>query len=83
MRTSSTFSSPITVLGLFPVFFLVLLVLFVPVFSVFVFIFVFVRICKQRGKKLRNEVGRKLHASLVNLYMFPHPIPVFSVIQNL
>lgn len=46
------FSSPITVLGLFPVFFLVLLVLFVPVFSVFVFIFVFVRICKQRGKKI-------------------------------
>ena len=41
-------------LGLFPVFFLVLLVLFVPVFSVFVFIFVFVRIV---GSEIRLDLG--------------------------
>lgn len=37
----------------------------------------------ERQKKLRYEVGRKLHASLMNLCIFPHPIPISSVSQNL
>ena len=39
---------PVAVLGLLSVFLLVLLVLFVPVFSIFMLIFVFMRICNHK-----------------------------------
>ena len=39
---------PVAMLGLFSVLLLVLLVLFVPVFPIFVFIFVFMRICNHK-----------------------------------
>lgn len=48
-----------------------------------VYLCVYENLQAERQKKLRNEVGRNLHASLMNLCMFPHPIPVLREMQNL
>lgn len=37
---------------------------------------------ERQKKTLRNEGGRKLCASLMNLCIFPHPAPLFCKIPN-
>ena len=54
MRDLTVQPLPVAVLGLFSVFLLVLLVLFVPVFSIFMLIFVFMRIIQS---EIRLDLG--------------------------